>query len=186
MVVSESGDVLGSLSGGCVEGAVVAAALEVMDDGGPRREFFGYSPADAFAVGLTCGGGLEVHIELLADALGPLWTASLSVMAAEDSGAGLALIRRIDAGFPEGTQPPQGAEFPRGAWPSEGDQPTEGAGAVVIPDPASYQVAQSEAVAALLGIETGSGDRNPSQQGGDPGTGTPPCCRRQPRSSSPC
>ncbi len=63
MLVSESGDVLGSLSGGCIEGAVVAAALEVMADGGPRREFFGYSAADAFAVGLTCGGGLEVHIE---------------------------------------------------------------------------------------------------------------------------
>ena len=37
--------------------------LDLMADGGPRREFFGYSAEDAFAVGLTCGGGLEVHIE---------------------------------------------------------------------------------------------------------------------------
>ena len=38
--------------------------LDLMPDGGPRRGFSGYSAADAFAVGLTCGGGLEVHIEL--------------------------------------------------------------------------------------------------------------------------
>lgn len=140
MLVSESGDVLGSLSGGCVEGAVVAAALEVMDDGGPRREFFGYSPADAFAVGLTCGGGLEVHIELLADALGPLGPEGLNALDTNDPGTGLALLRRIDARSPHSAQPAQGA------------------GAVMVPDPASYQVAQSEAVATLLGIDTASGD----------------------------
>ena len=39
--------------------------LDLMADGGPRREFFGYSAEDAFAVGLTCGGRLEVQIELL-------------------------------------------------------------------------------------------------------------------------
>src|SRR5688500_11098991 len=65
MLVSEAGEVLGSLSGGCVEGAVVEAALAAMHDGGTRREFFGYSAEDAFAVGLTCGGELEIHIEPL-------------------------------------------------------------------------------------------------------------------------
>ena len=65
MLVSEAGDVLGSLSGGCVEGAVVEAALEAMDDGGTRLETFGYSAEDAFAAGLTCGGELEIHIEPL-------------------------------------------------------------------------------------------------------------------------
>ena len=54
MMVSENGEILGSLSGGCVEGAVVEAALEAMRDGGPRLESFGYSAEDAFAVGLTC------------------------------------------------------------------------------------------------------------------------------------
>src|SRR5215218_7292401 len=68
MLVSEHGDVLGSLSGGCVEGAVVEAALEVMHDGGTRRELFGYSAEDAFAVGLTCGGELEVHIQEIGSA----------------------------------------------------------------------------------------------------------------------
>ncbi|BCW68497.1 hypothetical protein NicSoilB4_32600 [Arthrobacter sp. NicSoilB4] len=41
-----------------------AAMLDLMPDGGPRREFVGYTAGDAFAVGLTCGGELEVHIEL--------------------------------------------------------------------------------------------------------------------------
>ena len=63
MLVAESGVVLGSLSGGCVEGAVVALALEAMHDGGTRHGTFGYSAADAFAAGLTCGGELTVHIE---------------------------------------------------------------------------------------------------------------------------
>lgn len=58
--------VLGSLSGGCVEGAVVAAALDVLDCGAARLERFGYSPEDAFAAGLTCGGELAVHIQPLA------------------------------------------------------------------------------------------------------------------------
>jgi xanthine dehydrogenase accessory factor len=58
--------VLGSLSGGCVEGAVVAAALDTLGDGATRLERFGYSQEDAFAVGLTCGGELEVHLQVLA------------------------------------------------------------------------------------------------------------------------
>ncbi|HSO89924.1 MAG TPA: XdhC family protein, partial [Arthrobacter sp.] len=140
MLVSESGDVLGSLSGGCVEGAVVAAALEVMADGGTRREFFGYSAEDAFAVGLTCGGELEIHIEMLADTFGGLRPAGLEALDARAPGAGLALIRRVDARAPGGSGVPPGA------------------GAVVIPDPASYQVAQSDAVAALLGV-AGDGAR---------------------------
>lgn len=150
MLVSEAGDVLGSLSGGCVEGAVVAAALEVMADGGPRREFFGYSNEDAFAVGLTCGGELDVHIELLADTLGGLRPEGLTTLAAHAPAAGLALIRRIDAHGPEGAGSPRGTA----SVPGAGDP--RGSGAVVIPDPASYQVAQSDAVAALLGVDGGA------------------------------
>ena len=44
---------------------MVASALEVMADGGTRLEAFGFSSEDAFAVGLTCGGELEVHIQPL-------------------------------------------------------------------------------------------------------------------------
>ena len=63
MLVAETGEVLGSLSGGCVEGAVVALAQEAMDDGGTRRKSFGFSSTDAFAAGLTCGGQLDISIE---------------------------------------------------------------------------------------------------------------------------
>jgi len=66
MVVNDEGEVAGSVSGGCVEGAVVAEALEVLrGDGVPRLVRFGYSDDEAFAVGLTCGGVIELFIEPL-------------------------------------------------------------------------------------------------------------------------
>lgn len=65
MAVSERGDVTGSVSGGCVEGAVVAEALEVINSGEPRLCTFGYSDDDAFAVGLTCGGTVQIFLECL-------------------------------------------------------------------------------------------------------------------------
>jgi xanthine dehydrogenase accessory factor len=64
MAVNDRGEVIGSVSGGCVEGAVVTEALEVMaGDGTPRLVTFGYSDEDAFAVGLTCGGTVHLFIE---------------------------------------------------------------------------------------------------------------------------
>ncbi|HVA73954.1 MAG TPA: XdhC family protein [Acidimicrobiales bacterium] len=66
MVVSDAGEVAGSVSGGCVEGAVVAEALEVLaGDGTPKLCTFGYSDDEAFAVGLTCGGTIRVFVEPL-------------------------------------------------------------------------------------------------------------------------
>jgi xanthine dehydrogenase accessory factor len=56
------GDVLGSVSGGCVEGAVVEVATEVLETGIPQRVSYGISDDDAFAVGLTCGGTIEVFV----------------------------------------------------------------------------------------------------------------------------
>jgi xanthine dehydrogenase accessory factor len=63
MAVDETGEVLGSVSGGCVEGAVHDAALRVLGTGVPEVCRFGVSTEDAFAVGLTCGGELEVYVE---------------------------------------------------------------------------------------------------------------------------
>jgi xanthine dehydrogenase accessory factor len=63
MAVRADGAVLGSLSGGCVEGAVHAAALDAIATGASHRETFGYSDDDAFAVGLSCGGTLDVHVQ---------------------------------------------------------------------------------------------------------------------------
>jgi xanthine dehydrogenase accessory factor len=65
MAVSEDGEVAGSVSGGCVEGAVVVEALAVLDNGVPKVCTFGYSDDEAFAVGLTCGGILHVLVEPL-------------------------------------------------------------------------------------------------------------------------
>ena len=62
MAVHEDGDVLGSVSGGCVEGAVVEVATEVLATGVPQRVTYGISDDEAFAVGLTCGGTIEVFV----------------------------------------------------------------------------------------------------------------------------
>ncbi len=65
MAVAESGEVAGSVSGGCVEGAVVEAALDAIATGHARLCRFGYSDEEAFAVGLTCGGTVHVFVEPL-------------------------------------------------------------------------------------------------------------------------
>jgi xanthine dehydrogenase accessory factor len=66
MVVNDAGEVAGSVSGGCVEGAVVEAALEVLAGTRERGMIsFGYSDDDAFAVGLTCGGTVHLFVEPL-------------------------------------------------------------------------------------------------------------------------
>lgn len=63
MVVGPDGTVSGSVSGGCVEGAVYELAGEVVADGAPVLQRYGVSDDDAFAVGLTCGGVLDVFVE---------------------------------------------------------------------------------------------------------------------------
>ncbi|HEX3426424.1 MAG TPA: XdhC family protein [Acidimicrobiales bacterium] len=66
MVVNDKGEVAGSVSGGCVEGAVVSEAMDILaGDGQPRLVTFGYSDDQAFSVGLTCGGTIHVFIEPL-------------------------------------------------------------------------------------------------------------------------
>jgi xanthine dehydrogenase accessory factor len=65
MAVSEDGEVAGSVSGGCVEGAVVTEALDILGSGERRMVTFGYSDDEAFAVGLTCGGTVHLFIEPL-------------------------------------------------------------------------------------------------------------------------
>ena len=64
MAVNEDGEVIGSVSGGCVEGAVVAEALAILNgDQQPKLVKFGYSDDEAFAVGLTCGGIIHLFIQ---------------------------------------------------------------------------------------------------------------------------
>lgn len=71
MLVSDAGEAVGSVSGGCVEGALFELGQEVLADGLPRYETYGVSDDDAFAVGLTCGGILEVFVERVDDTTWP-------------------------------------------------------------------------------------------------------------------
>src|SRR3954471_892486 len=63
MLVGPDGSAVGSVSGGCVEGAVYELAKEVIDSGTPVLQRYGVSDDDAFAVGLTCGGIIDVFVE---------------------------------------------------------------------------------------------------------------------------
>jgi xanthine dehydrogenase accessory factor len=63
MLVGPEGEAVGSVSGGCVEGAVYELAQEVVESGTPQLQRYGVSDEDAYAVGLTCGGILDVWVE---------------------------------------------------------------------------------------------------------------------------
>jgi xanthine/CO dehydrogenase XdhC/CoxF family maturation factor len=63
LAVEEGGGFAGSVSGGCVEGAVVREALEVMKEGKPRILEFGVSDEQAWDVGLACGGKIKIYVE---------------------------------------------------------------------------------------------------------------------------
>src|SRR4051794_11275336 len=76
MAVAADGEVVGSVSGGCVEGAVYETAREVLESGHATLETYGISDEDAFAVGLTCGGTLDVLVQPVGpDAAGTAETA---------------------------------------------------------------------------------------------------------------
>ena len=63
LVINDKGEFLGSVSGGCIEGAVVAEALEVIADGDPRVLEFGVSDEEAWEAGLSCGGAIRIYVE---------------------------------------------------------------------------------------------------------------------------
>ncbi|ODM41715.1 XdhC family protein [Cereibacter johrii] len=69
LVIADDGEMMGSVSGGCVEGAVIAEAAEARADGRPRILTFGVSDDEAFAVGLACGGTIRVLVEPVGSAL---------------------------------------------------------------------------------------------------------------------
>ena len=65
LVVDETGTMLGSVSGGCIEGAVVHEARAVIADGKPRLLDYGVTHEQAWEVGLACGGKVQVYVERL-------------------------------------------------------------------------------------------------------------------------
>ena len=66
LVIDAEGNFHGSVSGGCVEGAVISEALDVIDAGKPRMLEFGVADETAWQVGLSCGGRISVYVEKVA------------------------------------------------------------------------------------------------------------------------
>ncbi|AUG81013.1 xanthine dehydrogenase [Kitasatospora sp. MMS16-BH015] len=93
LAVDASGEAIGSVSGGCVEGAVYALCEEAIASGCPTLERFGYSDEDAFAVGLTCGGLLDVFVHPVVPGADPGLDAAVTYIA---SGTPVALARVIE------------------------------------------------------------------------------------------
>ncbi len=65
LVVGDGGEIVGSVSGGCIEGAVVTEALEIIAEGAPRLLEYGVTNTEAWDVGLACGGKIRVFVEPL-------------------------------------------------------------------------------------------------------------------------
>jgi xanthine dehydrogenase accessory factor len=96
LAVDTEGTAIGSVSGGCVEGAVYELCQQALADGETVLERFGYSDEDAFAVGLTCGGVIDILVTpvRVGDPARPVVTAALSTA----SSGGAAALARIVSG----------------------------------------------------------------------------------------
>lgn len=77
MAITAQGEMAGSVSGGCVEGAVVDASLEVLQSGVPRLLHFGVADETAWDVGLSCGGTIEIFVRPLETEIAQLWQTTL-------------------------------------------------------------------------------------------------------------
>jgi xanthine dehydrogenase accessory factor len=95
LAVDRDGTVVGSVSGGCVEGAVYELCRQALEEGESVRESFGYSDDDAFAVGLTCGGVIDILVTPVraCDPVRPLYARVLAAVAAGES---VALARLVE------------------------------------------------------------------------------------------
>ncbi|PYC76778.1 xanthine dehydrogenase [Streptomyces tateyamensis] len=93
LAVDAVGEAVGSVSGGCVEGAVYELCREAIESGQPVLERFGYSDEDAFAVGLTCGGILDVFVQPVVPGADAGLDAGISYIA---SGTPVALARVVE------------------------------------------------------------------------------------------
>ncbi len=114
MAVTADGEALGSISGGCVEGAVYGTAESVLAGQGPVVESYGYSDDEAFAVGLTCGGTLEVLVAPADHALLAVWAEKI----AADEPVALATV--VAGPAPLGAVLVVSAEGVRGSLGTEG------------------------------------------------------------------
>src|SRR3954471_1222455 len=99
MAVGPDDEVVGSVSGGCAEGAVFELAQEVVASGEARLETFGYSDEDAFAVGLTCGGEITLLVRRVTPEEDPAFGAVAESVAA---GRPVTVATVIDGPAPHG------------------------------------------------------------------------------------
>lgn len=99
MVIDATGAMAGSVSGGCVEGAVVTEAVEAIANGQQRLLHFGVSDDDAFAVGLACGGEIKVLVEPVGTVI-PLETLR-ELVARRARGEAVAYVTGLHSGGPE-------------------------------------------------------------------------------------
>ena len=117
MAVSSEGEVVGSVSGGCVEGAVYDVAQGVLSSGRPQLVSYGVSDDDAFAVGLTCGGTIQLFISRVdGDDFGELE----SLEAAVASGTPIALATVVEG--PDGLAGPRMVIGEDARWGSLGSE----------------------------------------------------------------
>lgn len=91
MVVTGDGEVIGSVSGGCVEAAVYDQARELVTGGSARLVSYGVSDSDAFSVGLTCGGTITIFIQRVDPAATP-WVEEVARAVADGSGVAVATV----------------------------------------------------------------------------------------------
>ena len=120
LAITESGKLAGSVSGGCVEGAVAEAALEALADGRPRLLHFGVADEAAWEVGLACGGSLDIWVNPH-ETEGPLYEELVLVLAAKEpvamctaiAGPGEVLGRRMLAVAEEAARD---RKLPEGQW----------------------------------------------------------------------
>jgi xanthine dehydrogenase accessory factor len=122
MAVSAEGEVTGSVSGGCVEGAVYELAQEVVATGQPVLQTYGVSDDDAFAVGLTCGGILHVFVEPVStESFAELGDVAAAIRAGEPvavatviEGPGRVGARRVIWAAEDGPEPAAAGDGPAG------------------------------------------------------------------------
>jgi xanthine dehydrogenase accessory factor len=95
LAISGDGQIMGSVSGGCVEGAVVEEAMQALADGRPRLLTYGVSDETAFAVGLACGGTIRVLVDPVGQSLPEAMLADL--VAARAARVAVALLTHLES-----------------------------------------------------------------------------------------
>ena len=95
LAVDTRGEAVGSVSGGCVEGAVYELCQEALESGAAVRQTFGYSDEDAFAVGLTCGGIIDILVTPVRSRA-PVRPVYAAAVAEAEAGRAAALVRVVE------------------------------------------------------------------------------------------